>query len=369
VLLDWILRVLSLLPVLALTYDENYGYNEKPKEAKKSSLRFSIINLRLGKQTYYFLTVFCKDGKWKFKWKEKLSLDECQWMTEKAGVPLGEKDTYFEKLAEEYADEHLKVLQDNEKVVEKEFLEYLQGNLSYRKSLSYDKMNYYTTIILVFIPLAPTFFRSTFSQNIHSYLPLLITYAIAASLLVYALFNWVMLAIAYMSVTGIKKASFSEIKKPPDGRNKPTQQLYSYYHDWKEERFDTDLRVAYVKETELLVKCSAFLLFVVIVLAGAAYCLDMPTTNLTQDGTEIVYSFHIGELEDPFSADSLELSELHTEIRRNRPETLVVFISNETVSLDIVNENLRQYEEYVAINTYIDSELSAFEFKVALLEE
>ena len=34
--------------------------------------------------------------------------------------------------------------------------------------------------------------------------------------------------------------------------------------------------------------------------------------------------------------------------------------------IDVLN---RQYEEYVAINTYADPELSAFEFKVVLLEE
>lgn len=368
-LLDWILQIWSLFPFFALTYDGNYGYNQKPKESEKAKLRFSMINLRLGKRTYYFLTVSRKEGKWKLKLKEKLSLDECQWETVNAGVPLREKDTYIEELAKKYVDEHLEVLRNDEKTVEKEFLEYLQGNLSYRKSLSYDKMNYYTAIILVFIPLFPTFFSSTFSPNVQGCLPLCISYAIATLLLSYALINWGMLAIAYMSVTGIKKASFSEIKKPPDGRNKQTQQLYSYYLDWQEERFDADLRVAYVKETELLVKCSAVLLFAIIMLAVAGYCLDIPTANLPQDGTEIVYSFHTGELEDPFSADSLELAELHTEIRRNRPGALVVFMSTESVAMDIVNENLRQYEEYVAINTYADPELSAFEFKVVLLEE
>lgn len=365
VLLDWILRIWSLFPFFALTFDGNYGYN---KNAERSKLRFSIINLKIGKRTYYFLTVSRKDGALQFRAKETLYLDECQWEKVEADVPLREKDAYIEKLAKKYADEHLKELKNDEKIVEKEFLEYLQGNLSYRKSLSYDKMNYYTTIILVFIPLIPTFFRNTFSQNINGYFPLLITYGIAISLLIYALFNWGLLAIEYMSVTGIKKTLFSDMKEPPDGRNKQTQQLYSYYHDWQEERFDTDLRVAYVQETELFVKCAAFLLFVVIVLAGVANFLDMPTTDLTQDGTEIVYSFRTGELEDPFSADSLELAELHTDIRRNKPETMVVFIGTETVALDIVNENLRQYEEYIAINTYVDPELSAFEFKIAVLE-
>lgn len=365
-LFNWLLRIWSLFPLFALTSDSNYGYNEKPERSRR---RFSIINLRLGKSTYYFLTFTRKDSRLKFKPVKKLRLDECQWETGDSGVTLQEKDSYIESLSNEYVGKHLSGIDDGEKVVEKEFLQYLQDNLSYRKGLSYDKMNYYTTIILVFIPLGPTFFQSTFLPAAQSCRIFLVTYIIAGILLLYYLLNWWLLAMQYMSVSGIKKSSFKEIKIPPGGRDKQVQQLYSYYHDWQEERFETDLRVAYVKETELIVKCATILIVFVILLSAVAHSLENSFAIISRDGTDVVFNFDTTELEDPFSADSLELAELHAEIRRNRPEALVVFIGMETAAMDVVNNALLQYEEYVAINTYVDSELSASEFKIALMEE
>lgn len=364
-LLNWLLRIWSLLPLFALTLDLNYGYNEKPE---RSNLRFSILNLRLGKSTYYLLTFVRKEGQLKFEPIENLRLDECQWKTLDSGVTLKEKDSYIKDLSTKYVNEHLVGTDTDEKAIEKEFLGYLQDNLGYRKSLSYDKMNYYTAIILVFIPLGPSFFKTTFSPAVQNCSPFFYAYVTAGVLLLYCLLNWWLLAMQYMSVSGIEKSSFKEIKAPPEGRDKQTQQLYSYYHDWQEERFETDLRVSYVKETELLVKCATFLIVIVILLPVAAHFWEKSFTSESRTDAEIVFNFDTVELEDPFSADSIELAELHAKIRRNRPEALVVFIGTETVAIDVVNENFRQYKEYVVVNTYADSKLSVSEFKVALLE-
>lgn len=361
---NWFFRVWSLLPLFSLTLDENYGYNKKPK---KSNLRFSIINLRLGKYTYYFLTFTRKENKNKFKLKEKLCLDNCQWASEYPNIPLNEKNSHIESLSKQYVDEHLCSLENGEIETEKEFLEYLQANLSFRKSLSYDKMNYYTAIILVFIPIGPAFFKNTLLPNVQSCWPLFVIYTITAVTLFYFLVNWCLLAIQYVSVTGINKSSFRDIKHPPFSRDKQTQQLYSYYHDWLQERFDTNLRVAYVVETEMLVKCSALLLLLMISLPITATFLSVPITEAQQDGMKIVYSFNIEELKDPFSADSLELAELHAEIIRTKPRNLVVIIGTDSDARDVVNKSLQQYQEYIEIRTYTDSELSPFDFKIALL--
>lgn len=357
-------KFLSLIPFLSVTRDENYGYNDRGIE---KGLRISVVNLRLGRTTYYFLTYSIEQKK--FKLKEKLILDNCQWAGEGEGA-LEEKDSHIEKLSSAYADKHLVELPENEKGIEKEFLGYLIDNLTHRKSLSYNKMNYYTTIILVFIPLAPTFLKNTFSHSIQGCLPLCVIYVIAASLLIYAMTNWCLYAIQYMSVTGIQKSSFRKLKELSDNRDRLTQQIYSYYHDWQEERFDTNLRVAYVKETELIVKCAAGLLVILTILPMLPLVgnfLAPHISDLQHDGERTIYSFNIKELENPFSADSLELAELHVEIKRNEPKALLVLVGVQTDAIVIINNNMLQYEKYIKIETYVDSELPPFEFKVALL--
>ena len=363
----------ALSPIFAQTYDENYGdynYDWSSEERKRKTRRFSLFQLRLGKVTYYFLTFDWKEREHHFHWAYKIKLDECQWAAVDT-CPMAERNEHIEALSKRYIDEHLETLPANSQTiqVEKEFLQYLQENLSYRKSLSYNKMNFYTTIILVFIPLAPSFYDKTFSANIQNSTILSLIYCVLAIFLLYALLNWGALAFQYMAVSGIKKSSFHDMKQPPENRSSIVQQLYSYYHDWQQERFYTDLCVAYVKQTELAVKCTAALLIILALIGPITNALDKSNTVQAADETVYLYSINADNLQNPFSSDSLEIAELHMNIRKYRPEGLVIIIgeqvSSETFAL--LKENFDQYEGKFETHTYVDQALSPGEFKIAII--
>ena len=372
-LLKAILWLLSQSPVFALTYDKNYGdfsCNWSTEDRKRILKRFSAVQLRCGNTTVYFLTVVIAEKKLLFQWAHKITLEECQWSTI-SPRPMSERNDYIKELSKKYVDEHLEKLQKNaeELEIEKEFLQYLQENLSYRKSLSYDKMNFYTTVILVFVPLAPSFFDRTFSTYIQSHIMICGIYGVLTAFLIYALLNWGLLAFQYMTVSSMEKSAFREIKDPPEERSRIAQQLYSYYHDWQQERFDTDLRVAYVKQTEVTVRCATVLLIMLALCGPVTKLIDRTYTNHTSDDVNYLYSMEVGELGDPFSADSVEIAELHADIRRYQPKRLVVITSGnvnvETAAA--IEKNFYQYEKSVEILIYVDQSLTPDEFKIAMI--
>ena len=194
-------------------------------------------------------------------------------------------------------------------------------------------------------------------------------YGVLTAFLIYALLNWGLLAFQYITVSSMEKSAFREIKDPPEERSRIAQQLYSYYHDWQQERFDTDLRVAYVKQTEVTVRCATVLLIMLALCGPVTKHIDRTYTNHTSDDVNYLYSMEVGELGDPFSADSVEIAELHADIRRYQPKRLVVITSGnvnvETAAA--IEKNFYQYEKSVEILIYVDQSLTPDEFKIAMI--
>ena len=358
-------RIWSLLPILSVTRDDNFGYN---KLGNSEGLRFSILNLMLGHTIYYFLTLRHTDGGWKFRVKEKLLLTESQWHSDMEGtsVQFQDKDVHIKALSKTYICEH-KADPEDDLMAQKEFLLYLQNNNSQRKSLSYEKMNYYTTLVLVFLPLIPTFFEHTFSETIKCIPPFSILYWILFGFLMYMLINWGILVLQFMAVSGIEKSAFKDLKDPPEGRCQQEQLLYSYYFDWQEERFETNLRVAYVGTTEVFIKAAIILIAALMLLPRIAeFVYHPPRTNETKEAAHIC-SINTSQLKDPFSEDSIALSELHTQICKSRPLKILVFASSHVEAEDIARQYLQPYGEYVDIVPYADMDLEPHIFKIALL--
>lgn len=358
-MLKLLCQIWSLLPLFSLTRDSNYGLNNQKFD---SGLRFSVINLRIGTKTVYLLTFTATEKHWKCV----LDLASCQWAAE-GERSLTEKDIYIKDLATAYVDKHLPKISEQEQAVEKEFLIYLQNNLAERKGLAYQKVNYYTAIILVLVPIAFTFVKSIVMDDIIGKSRLFVFCIALSALLFYSLANWCILALQYTSVSGLSKSGFSDLKKTPGNRLKAGQLLYSYYYDWQEERFDVNLRVAYVKNIELFVKYSLLLIFILISFQVAINLVNRPVA-LTQDNLpKNVYDFNIEKLGDPFSPDSVTLAELHTKIKKTRPDSLLIFLSEHTQASDVVTLNMNQYAEYLGVSIYVDDQLKPYEFKIAIL--
>lgn len=362
-LLCFLYKIWSLVPLFSITRDSNFGYN---KDANKAGVRFSVLNIMLGDTTHYFITFIRKDAKITFSIYSKLSLSNCQWKLNGEGT-FSERDTYFNRIADDYIETHVKNLPDDEKDIEKEFLLYLQESISRRKSLSYDKMNYYTAIILVFLPLSLTFFKSIFTADICNNTLLLFVSCIVGGLFIYMLINWCLLALQYISVSGVNKSSFKALKEPPQDRSRIHQLIYSFYYDWQEERFDADLRVAYVATIEAFVKWAVLFLIILMLLPITAKYFNKAQDYSRPNDINTVFTTNITNLDTPFSPDSLTLSEIHVKIKSEQPQKLIVLVNENTNTMDTINENFGQYKDYIDIIILIDSHIPVDKFKVIIL--
>ena len=359
-------KIWSLSPILSVTRDDNYGYN---KLTNSEGLRFSLLNLMLGHTTYYFVTFRRIDRKIKFKFIERLSLTECQWRSDQEGdnIPFLIKDAHIKELSKTYIHDHKGDTPDD-LMVQKEFLLYLQNNNSQRKNLSYEKMSFYTASVLVFLPLIPTFFEHTFQKMVKDVWFLSILYLTLFHFLIFMLINWGTLVIQYMSVSGIEKSTFKNIKNPPEERNQQEQLLYSYYFDWQEERFETNLRVAYVRTTEVFIKAAIISIVILMILPCIADLIHhSPRTDETNKSAYI-YSIDTSQLKNPFSEDSIAMAELHTQVCISHPKKILVFANSNIETENIIHHYLQPYREYIDIIAYTDMDIESNRFKTVLLK-
>lgn len=251
----------SILPIMALTRDLNYGYNELGLE---KGLRFSLINLVWGSKTFYIISWVRPEERIHFSFLQSLLLDEYQWKIEHPDINFADKNTHFETITEEYVNQHVKELREGNSgegaedlALEQEFLLYLHQANERRVDISLNKMNYYTAVILVVVPLLFASIIKVFDYMTTLSAIFSAVVAILLALLTYMLCNWGLLAVEYMSVSGVERSQFNKLKNPEvEGRTRKDQLLYNYYFDWQNARFNANLRVEYVRNTEKFVKWS-----------------------------------------------------------------------------------------------------------------
>lgn len=349
----FLLYIWSLSPLFSLTYDKNYVTNEN---GETKNLRFSFLSIMLGVLTYHFFTITKICDKLNFKFVHKITMEGCQ----NAGVPPEDLD--LKKKSDDFV-EHLAAISESDKDIEKEFINYLLNNEVHRIDTAFNKMNFYTGIILVFIPLL---FSGLSALNIKS--SILDSSPIAyflLTILFYSLLNWLMYTIQYMQVSGREKSAFKKIKKPDNNWTRCNQLLRNYYFDWQTMRNEAIYRVSFVANTERWVRWSIgiFIMVIVSVIAGNALS-ELSVAELKSEPPLLVYTMQMDQLKEPFSQDSLTLSEIHVAVKKCIPQKIVAVTNGNSLTMDFIKSEFDQYEETVQVVFYNDTTLATNELKI-----
>lgn len=364
-------KLWSLSPILALTDDKNYGYNNANKS---DSCRFSIINFRCGRITHYLCSWNIHDNQICFELHHKLDLYECQWENDRIpgasecndGNPNQDmnkqKMSEFEKLSSDQM-KHIDSISSENIDMEKEFITYLINNEKARNQIAMEKMAFYTAIILVILPL---FCGITYNM-INTYLNTSPSwfFAIFVGLIILlglALTNLTLLTLQFMSVSSVASSTFSSLKKPQHGRTRKKQLIYNYYYDWRSRHDFAQMQIAAVKETELFLKTVLLLAFITFLFASLFNLLPHAESQALTLDTGISYTVCIDNLNSPFSEDSVLLAKLHAEIKQFPPQYIIVLLpSNDSSN---IHTHFCEYVDYIPIYYLVDKTLENNEFKI-----
>lgn len=334
-----ILRFYSHLPFLATTDDNNFGTIElsEADDDGNHSYRFSLISLNFGSRVFHFITYNL--SKKKFCLFYKLELEKCEKLKDKGDAEKINNKT------KEYKDEHVTQLNDVEGSIEKEFLRYLIDNQSSIINTSVNKINIYTAIILVMIPVAIAFFNIKMLYNVFE--------AVLLLLILYCILNIVIFVFDSIKVRGIQLSSFSELKK---SKTKNIDIISSFYFDWQMLRDKSVIWVSYVKNIELWMKHVVFLLLVLLCTTNINNIIASQRA-LDIGSEKVVYSINISNLDNPFSTDNEQLTKIRLLIQSKKVNVLYI-IGNTALPDEKIQDILKQFEVYesrIKIEYYSDS--------------
>ena len=230
--------IYSYSPVLLVSDDDNFGTLEgkiKKDKRVKENIRFSLCSLSFGNTKLYFITGSKKD---KFKVLHTINLNKY--------FKDVNTDTNIEKKSSKYRFEHLTTLNESDRSLEKEFIEYKMDSELRRKDIANNKINLYLTIILAIIPLILILFSL-------DKIKILQLYNIAGIIfLLYFLMNITLLILQATKVSGMSMSRFLDLKE--EKQNKRTKLISQYYYDWQQIKLLTNLLVSYVKNIERWIK-------------------------------------------------------------------------------------------------------------------
>lgn len=372
-----IAKISSISPVLSITDDAHYGYNE---EGFSPKWRFSLLNLRLGNTTYYICSWSRNQASGIPKLVKKLNHCDCQWeMDDKRLLPKGDESSVdtndegkstllsqkickFKELSDDYSV-HLSDISDDDLEVEESFLKYNIENENSRSQTAMGKMTFYTMVILVVLPLFCGI-AYTLAKEFSVVMSLLhfAILSVLLALLGYMLLNWMLLTIQFMSISAIPSSQFSKIREPDGGRDRKRQSLYNYYYDWRSKHDFSQLQVATVKATELFLQATLVLgLIVFLFVGGIDVALNTENEYVKiESGTS--YLICIDELEYPFSDDSITLTKLHLSIKQMPPQYIII-MTKSSENLDVMTY-FDKYEEYLPVYYLTDATLDDNEVRI-----
>lgn len=242
------LWIWSHCPVICLS-DDDYFATLKYDNIRNAHLRFSILNIMLGDSIIY---VFSYDIK-----ERKKSFIKILCLTDMDGNIL--KDEKINQIQNKFRL-HIEELEDDELEIEKEKLLYHIEKEEQRISTSVDKINIYATIILTVIPIV----MAVIDFGSVKYLPIVLQVMICIA--TYGLLNICIYIFRTIKVRGIKKSSFSDLRKSSD---KKKEIVVQYQYDWQQLKYKAQLFVSFVLNLQ------EWVVFVLILTVGISIGISM----------------------------------------------------------------------------------------------
>lgn len=299
----YVFFLLSYSPILCVSDDSNFGSNQRGIDDFKKRLRVSLFSVYLGAYKYYFVSLKFENSKFKFKVKHKISLFDFNKFTNEDRARIMQIQT--------------KYLNSNEEVEEdKEFLIYQIDNQNSRKSIAYNKINTYMTIILALIPLTIIFYKPELFIESHFIIKVL------TLMLFYIIGNICLYILQVNKVSEYGREGYANLKK---ANKKSKDIVMSYYLDYQAIRREADRLVSFVKNIEIYIAgaiiCTLLLTIFNYSNSQSKYTINNTLTSISQ--------IDISKLEQRDEASVKLINEINEKIPDKEIEKVIILYSDD----------------------------------------
>lgn len=348
-LLKILLWILSILPTMAFSNDENYGTIElNLHKAIKSQLkcwRFSLFQIMLGANKIYILSLSRQynDNKSKITYKWQI-------------LKLLSLDSLFdqEKDNSKNSNEYYKRITDNsfpkDRIEnEKECLKYHIGNEKQRLESANNKVTIYMSVVLMIIPIVLGF-------NIDNLIKLISSSnwgIIIFIMLSYCFINIVLYILQYIKIRCYSYSSFNDLKNEKEHSFEQLTALY--YYDYQSIKTSANMFVSYIKNIQMWI-ISAFSICTFVVLFIGIQSFSNSNNKNDSNSKSQVLNININDLCNPLSNSSIEITRLQLAIQTHDTDKIIIMY-NDKAELSKIEEKLNDYKEAIEIQLVFDSQL------------
>lgn len=338
IVINIFLWIWSHCPVICLS-DDYYFATLKFDNIRSAHLRFSILNIMLGDSIIY---VFSYDIK-----ERKISFIKILRLIDIDGNTL--KDEKINQVQDGFRD-HVGELKNGDLEIEKEKLLYHIEQEEQRISTSVDKINIYATIILTVIPIVIALIDFGSIKDLPIVLQIMI--CIAA----YSLLNICIYIFRTIKVRGIKKSSFSDLRKSAD-RNKEI--VVQYQYDWQQLKYKAQLFVSFVLNLQewviVLLILTVGISFGISVQDGSTALVAIKNTKST------VFKMNTEEIDIPYSDSAVNWQTIVLDIEKKHCGQIIILTDGNEVPEKV--KELARYKD-LQIDILTDKDLDKGNFKL-----
>lgn len=303
-LINLILSCLSMSPVISITMDQNFHgipfNNNKPY----NNFRYSLISFGYGAIKIYIITYKKDNG---FAFLKILKLSEI--------VKLPSEEEILQKIVA-YRN-HIADKEPNVIDIEIDFLKYKIDDEEKVKDLSNSKINNYSAIVMVLIPLMLSS-GLKFVLDLNNKLLIIIGFA-----MLYNLINVIAYIFDFYKVKSFSRSTFKDLKESQDHNKKLAE---SYYEDWYSIRAEAPFFVSYVKNVEKYIKISMIFMIFFIIFSNFHFTKPLYKAPLNKNvqtynsSAEITFS-NSGEIR---MTDLIKLKNIQEQILENKVRKIIL---------------------------------------------
>lgn len=232
------IKIFNFTPIIHISSDKKFDTLSDPDDMINAPLRLSLLALNIGVYKLYLFTFLITLSPFKLsnpRFFETLFFDNVQ-----CRKTVQEIDS----MTKTYEKETLLKIDTDERIRQEEFLKIRTSENNDTLSNIFDKLNYYTTVILAFSA-ALIYVYSKLSELHLNITTLLIFYLSLINLL--DIFDLILLLRRSVSISGFHRSSFKSLRL----NNKNYALTKSLYFDWAASTNDVQYYAGLTKNTEI----------------------------------------------------------------------------------------------------------------------
>ena len=313
-----IMWIWSHCPIICLSDDDNFATVEI-KSIRTAHLRFSVLNIMLGDSIIYILSYDIKEKT--FSFVKVLHLIDIN------GNFL--EDEKIEQIQGRFRT-HIAELTDDDLEIEKEKLLYHIEREEERINTSIDKINIYATIILTVIPIVTALIDFGAVKELSVVLRSMIYIA------AYGLLNICIFVFRTIKVRGIKKSSFSDLRRSVDRKKEIVVQ---YQYDWQQLKYKAQLFVSFVLNLQ---EWMVFILILTISISFGISVQKRSASKMVMKNTNsAVFTINEKEMDVPYSDGAVDWQTVVLDIEKKQCAHLIILINGNEVP-----EEVKEFTKY-----------------------